>query len=151
MPVDINKTLRKPSKRHMLDASPLARPSSAHRPSFRTVRQSATTATAVVKRCPDGQCRVEVPPWLISAPWWRSGRRVWIAIQRGSLSISPKPSGPRGMKRWSRRVRRVPLALARRAPSSHMPCGQKLSEQHARRRIAILGPVEATATLEAAQ
>lgn len=151
MPVDINQSLRRPSIRHMLDGSLLARRFSAHRPGFRTRRQSATTATAVVKRCPDGQCRVEVPPWLISAPWWRSGRRVWIAIQRGSLSISPKPRGPRGMKRWSRRVRRVSLALTRRSPTSHMPCGQKLSERHARRCIAILGPVEATATLEAAQ
>lgn len=151
MPVDINKSLRKRSMRHMLDASLLGRRSSAHRSGLRTVRQSATTATAVVKRCPDGQCRVEVPPWLMSEPWWRSGRRVWIAIQRGSLSISQKPSGPRGIKRWSRRVRRVPLALTRRAPTSHMSCGQKLSERHVRRCIAIPVPLEATATPEAAQ
>lgn len=87
----------------------------------------------------------------MSAPWWRSGRRVWIAIQRGSMSISPQPSGPRGMKRRSRRVHRVSLALTRRSPTSHMPWGQKLSERHARRCIAIPGPLEATATPEAAQ
>lgn len=85
------------------------------------------------------------------APWWRSGRRVWIAIQRGTLSISPKPSGPRGVQRWSRRVRRVSLALTRRSPTSRMPCGQNLSERHARRGIAIPGPLEAPATPEAAQ
>lgn len=151
MPVDIHQYHRRPSIGHMPDGSLLARPSSAHRPGFRTGRQSGSTAAAVVKRCPDGQCRVEVAPWLMSAPWWRSGRRVWISIKRGTLSISPRPSGPRGMKRFSRRVRRVPLALTRRTPTSHMPCGQKLSERHVRRCIAIPVPLEATAMPEAAQ
>ena len=150
MPVDINLSRHELPIRHVPNACPLAFGSRAHRRGHRTGRQRSRTVTAVVKRCPDGQCRVEVPPWLTSAPWWRSGRRVWISIRRGSLCISPVPSGPRAMKRWSCRVRRAPLTLTRRLPTSGMPCGQMLSERHARRCIGILDPIESTSTPEVA-
>lgn len=148
MPVDINQSRRELHSRRPPNAGPLVRGSRAHRGRHRIGRQRSDTATVVVKRCPDGQCRVEVPPWLTSAPWWRSGRRVWISICGWSLRISPVPSGPRAMKRWSRRVRRVPLTLTRRSPTSDMPCGQMLSDRHARRCIRILGPLESTSTPE---
>lgn len=150
MPVDINQSRRELPIRHVPNAGPLAFGSRAHRRGHRTGRQRNRTVTAVVKRYPDGQCRVEVPPWLTSASWWRSGRRVWISIRRGSLRISPVPSGPRAMKRWSRRVRRGPLTLTRRSPTSDMPYGQTLSERHARRCIRIFGPLESTSTPEVA-
>lgn len=151
MPVDINHPRREQPVRHMRNSEPFARRAPVHRQGYRTGCRRSRTATVVVKRCPDGQCRVEVPPWLMSEPWWRSGRRVWIAIRRGGVHISPKPSGPRGMKRCSRRVRRVPLTLTRRSSTSHMPCGQTLSERHAPRCMGIPGPTGSTSTREVAQ
>lgn len=151
MPVDINHPRREQPVRHVSDKEPLARRAPVLHQAYRTGCRRARTATVVVKRCPDGQCRVEVPPWLMSEPWWRSGRRVWIAIRRGGVHISPKPSGPRGMKRCSRRVRRVPLTLTRRSSTSHMPCGQTLSERHAPRCMGIPGPTGSTSTREVAQ
>ena len=66
---------------------------------------------------------VELPYWLVSASWWwQFGRRVWMSI-RPPGHFTPKPSGPRGEKRWSQRLR-ASLTLARRTTSSRMPCGQ---------------------------
>jgi hypothetical protein len=149
--VDVNQRRREMPFRHMLNRAPFARRARAHRWGHQSCRQSVVVAMAMVKRCSDGRCRVEVPPWLMSAPWWRSGRRVWMAIRRGSVCISAQPRGPRGAKRWSCRVRRVALTLARRPRTNRVPRGQKLSERNARRRMDIYGRSKSTSTLEVAQ
>lgn len=148
MPVDINFSRRELPIWPMRRCRSLTRHSPARRLGYHSARASARTAIAVLKRCPDGQFRVELPPWLVSAPWWRCGRRVWISSRGRSLFITPKPCGARGIKRWSRRVRRGVLDLARRSPTSHVPCGQKLSEHHAHRCMLTPGSLASTAMPE---
>lgn len=148
MPVDINFSRRKLPVWPMRSGGSLTRHSRARRLGYRSAHASARAAIAVLKRCPDGQFRVELPLWLVSAPWWRCGRRVWISIRGRRLFITAKPCGARGEKRWSRRVRRVPINLARRSPTSRMPCGQKLSERHAHRCMRTPGLLASTARLE---
>lgn len=48
-------------------------------------------------------------------------------------------------------MRRVALTLTRRSPTNHVPCGQKLSERNARRRMHIYGRSKSTSTPEVAQ
>lgn len=148
MPVDINSSRRELPVWPMRSSGSLTRHSRARSLGYRSARASARTAIAVLKRCPDGQFRVELPPWLVSAPWWRCGRRVWISIRGRSLFITAKPCGARGVKRWSRRMRRVSLDRVRRSPTGHMPCGQKLSEHHAHRCMVTPGSLASTAMPE---
>jgi len=145
MPVDINFSRRELPAWPMRIGGSLSRRSRARRLGYRSARASGWTAIAVLKRCPDGQFRVELPPWLVSAPWWRCGRRVWISIRGRSLFITAKPCGARNLKRWSRRVRRVSLDRVRRSPTSRVPCGQKLSERHAHRCMRTPGSLASTA------
>lgn len=132
MSVDVSRTHHARSASTMRSAD-AARTLRACRGERRTARTRIRTAMAIIKRAPDGQCRVELPYWLVSASWWRFGRRVWMSIRPPGLHFTPKPCGPRGEKRWSRRLERASLTLARRTASSRMPCGQKLSDQHANR------------------
>ena len=132
MSVDVTRTDHAPPGSTMRSAD-AARPLRACRGERRTARACIRTAMAIIKGSPDGQCRVELPYWLASESWWQCGRRVWMSIRPPGLYITPTPSGPRGERRWSRRLQRAPLTLVRRTTSSRMPCGQKLSDQHANR------------------
>ena len=134
MSVDVTRTDHAPPGSNTRSAD-AARQLRACRGEHRTSRTRIRTAMAIIKGSPDGQCRVELPYWLVSASWWQFGRRMWMSIRPPGLHITPIPSGPRGEKRWSRRLQRVSLTLARRTSSSRMPCGQKLSDRHANRCI----------------
>lgn len=133
MSVDFTQIRRELPASKMPSAGTFIRRIRAHRTGRRTGRTFTRSVMAVVKRCADGQYRVELPPWLVSASWWRYGRRVWISIRRAELYITAQPRGRRGVKRCSVRISRVALAVVRRSPNSDMLCGQKLSDLHARR------------------
>jgi len=54
-----------------------------------------------------------VLPCVLRLPHWKAGQRVWFAMRGQTAVVTRKPSGPRGLRRYSSRLRRTNVSLSR--------------------------------------
>ncbi|MFG6468391.1 hypothetical protein [Roseateles sp. BYS87W] len=85
----------------------------------------------MLTRRADGSLRVELPHEPQGE--FRTGARIWLSIQHREIVLTRTPQGPRGQRRYSRRVQQKSLPPLRLPPGSSMPYGQTLSARHSQR------------------
>lgn len=85
----------------------------------------------VLTRRLDGSLRVELPHEPQGG--FLAGARIWLSIQHREIVLTRTPQGPRGHRRYSRRVQQKSLPPLRLPPGSSTPCGQTLSARHSQR------------------
>ena len=53
-----------------------------------------------------------VLPCVLRLQHWKAGQRVWFAMRGQTAVVMIRPSGPRGLRRYSSRLRRTNVSLS---------------------------------------